>query len=115
MGELRTEAGSRHNHRDDCGATCQRRPSTEAVLDERPVAERDEVTLWLSLRNDWGKKLRAFGTLGDGGNLGDSRTSGAGKRPPVPVRLAGVWPGFVTLAFNQQPCLYGRRLRSIRW
>ena len=52
---------------DDHGATWQRGTPTEAAMDECQVAERDDGTLLLSLRNYRGKNLRAFATSVDGG------------------------------------------------
>jgi sialidase-1 len=57
---------------DDHGATWKRGTPTEAAMDECQVAERDDGTLLLSLRNYRGKNLRAFATSVDGGETWSS-------------------------------------------
>jgi sialidase-1 len=52
---------------DDHGATWHRGTPTEAAMDECQVAERDDGTLVLSMRNYRGKNRRAFATSTDGG------------------------------------------------
>jgi sialidase-1 len=52
---------------DDHGATWQHGTPTEEAMDECQVAERDDGTLLLSMRNYRGRNLRALATSGDGG------------------------------------------------
>lgn len=79
---------------DDHGETWQHGTPTEAAMDECQVAEREDGSLLLSMRNYRGKNLRALATSSDGGESWTSPQHHPGVAcPTCQAGLLGVGTG----------------------